>query len=113
MPVPYAQHVGDRNPVELLTTTLEEYRDAAEFVRTCAGAVKHIRECQLQERPDTEAISSLCVDRIQRSTALCIEVMTDVEAGKRKVGFVFQSFQLLPALLPGLGVEDADRVEFV
>lgn len=29
MPVPYAQHVGDRNPVELLTTTLEEYRDAA------------------------------------------------------------------------------------
>ena len=29
MPVPYAEHVGDRNPVELLTTTLEEYRDAA------------------------------------------------------------------------------------
>jgi hypothetical protein len=29
MTVPYAQHVGDRNPVELLTTTLEEYRDAA------------------------------------------------------------------------------------
>jgi hypothetical protein len=29
MPVPYSQHVGDRNPVELLTTTLEEYRDAA------------------------------------------------------------------------------------
>jgi hypothetical protein len=29
MPTPYAQHVGDRNPVELLTTTLEEYRDAA------------------------------------------------------------------------------------
>jgi uncharacterized damage-inducible protein DinB len=29
MLVPYAEHVGDRNPVELLTTTLEEYRDAA------------------------------------------------------------------------------------
>ena len=29
MPVPYAHHVGDQNPVELLTTTLEEYRDAA------------------------------------------------------------------------------------
>lgn len=25
----YAQHVGDQNPVELLNTTLEEYRDAA------------------------------------------------------------------------------------
>jgi hypothetical protein len=29
MALPYAQLVGDRNPVELLTTTLEEYRDAA------------------------------------------------------------------------------------
>jgi len=29
MPVPYAQYVGDQNPVDLLTTTLEEYRDAA------------------------------------------------------------------------------------
>jgi hypothetical protein len=29
MPVPYSHHVGDRNPIELLTTTLEEYRDAA------------------------------------------------------------------------------------
>lgn len=29
MPVPYAEYVGERNPVELLTTTLEEYRDAA------------------------------------------------------------------------------------
>lgn len=29
MPTPYAQHVGDRNPIELLNTTLEEYRDAA------------------------------------------------------------------------------------
>jgi len=29
MAVPYAQYVGDSNPLELLTTTLEEYRDAA------------------------------------------------------------------------------------
>lgn len=29
MAVPYAQYVGDQNPIELLTTTLEEYRDAA------------------------------------------------------------------------------------
>lgn len=29
MPIPYAQYVGDRNPIELLNATLEEYRDAA------------------------------------------------------------------------------------
>jgi len=29
MPTPYAHYVGDQNPVELLTNTLEEYRDAA------------------------------------------------------------------------------------
>ena len=29
MPTPYAQHVGDRDPVELLTSTLEDYRTAA------------------------------------------------------------------------------------
>ena len=29
MPTPYAEYVGDRNPVDLLNDTLEEYRDAA------------------------------------------------------------------------------------
>jgi hypothetical protein len=29
MPAPYARYVGDRDPVELLTSTLEEYRTAA------------------------------------------------------------------------------------
>ncbi len=29
MPTPYAHHVGDRDPVELLTSTLGEYRAAA------------------------------------------------------------------------------------
>ncbi len=29
MATPYSEYVGDRNPVELLNATLEEYRDAA------------------------------------------------------------------------------------
>jgi hypothetical protein len=61
---------------------LKEYRDAAEFTRSCAGAVKQIRECQLQERSDAEVVASLCADRIHRSTALCVEVMADLEAGR-------------------------------
>jgi hypothetical protein len=36
MPTPYAHHIGDRNPVELLTTTLEEYRDAAALLADAA-----------------------------------------------------------------------------
>ena len=30
--MPYAQYVGDQNPVELLNSTLEEYRDAASLL---------------------------------------------------------------------------------
>jgi hypothetical protein len=36
MPIPYAQYVGDRNPVELLTSSLEEYRDAAALLSGAA-----------------------------------------------------------------------------
>jgi hypothetical protein len=32
MPAPYANYVGDENPVDLLTSTLEEYRDAASLL---------------------------------------------------------------------------------
>jgi hypothetical protein len=65
---------------------LKEYRDAAEYVRTLAGAVKQLRECQLQERPDTEVISSLCADRIRRTTVLCVELLADLDAGRISAG---------------------------
>jgi len=32
MVIPYAQYVGDSNPVDLLNSTLEEYRDAASLL---------------------------------------------------------------------------------
>ena len=61
---------------------LKEYRDAAEYVRTVSGAVKQLRECQLQDRPDSEVVSSLCEERIRRTTVLCVEVLADLEAGR-------------------------------
>jgi hypothetical protein len=61
---------------------LKEYRDAAEYVRTVSGAVKQLRECQIQERSDSEVISSLCAERVRRSYSLCVEVLADLEAGR-------------------------------
>ncbi|HEX5069295.1 MAG TPA: DinB family protein [Vicinamibacterales bacterium] len=36
MPIPYSQYVGDQNPVDLLTSTLEEYRDAAALLSSAS-----------------------------------------------------------------------------
>jgi hypothetical protein len=61
---------------------LKEYRDAAEYVRTAAGAVKQLRDCQLQGHSDTEVVAFLCAERIRRTAALCHEVLADIEAGR-------------------------------
>jgi hypothetical protein len=61
---------------------LKEYRDAAEYVRTSAGAVKQLRDCQLQGRSDAEVVSFLSTERIRRTTSLCLEVLADLEAGR-------------------------------
>lgn len=36
MPVPYSQYVGDQNPLDLLNSTLEEYRDAAALLSSAS-----------------------------------------------------------------------------
>ena len=61
---------------------LKEYRDTAEYVRTVSGTVKQLRECQIQERSDSEIITSLCAERVRRTVALCVEVLADLEAGR-------------------------------
>lgn len=61
---------------------LKEYREASEYVRHTAGAVKQLRECQIHERSDSEVNRSLCADRIRRATSLAVEVLADIEAGR-------------------------------
>jgi hypothetical protein len=61
---------------------LKEYREASEYVRATAGAVKQLRECQIHERSDSEVIRSLCADRIRRATSLSVEVLADIEGGR-------------------------------
>jgi hypothetical protein len=61
---------------------LKEFRDAAEYVRTVSGAVKQLRECQIQERSDSQVVTSLCAERVRRTSSLCAEVSADLDAGR-------------------------------
>src|SRR3954463_2211371 len=61
---------------------LKDYRDTVEYIQTSSLAVKQLRECQLQERPDTEVMLKLSVERLTRATSLCVDVMSDLEAGR-------------------------------
>jgi hypothetical protein len=63
---------------------LKEYRDAVNTIRTAAGAVQQLRECQLRGLDDGELVAVLTTERIRRTIDLCMEVITDVDAGRVK-----------------------------
>jgi hypothetical protein len=63
---------------------LKEYRDAVDYIRTAAGLVQQLRECQLRGLDDGELFSVLALERIRRTTDLCAEVITDIDAGRVK-----------------------------
>ena len=63
---------------------LKEYRDAVDYIRTAAGAVQQLRECQLRGLDDGEVVSALAAERIRRTINLCMEVITDLDAGRVK-----------------------------
>jgi hypothetical protein len=61
---------------------LNEFRDAVDYVRTAAVVVQQLREYQMHGRDDGEVASLLTAERIRRTTNLCLEVMTDLDAGR-------------------------------
>jgi hypothetical protein len=61
---------------------LNEFRDAVEYVRTAAVVVQQLREHQIHGRDDGEIASLLTAERIRRTTNLCLEVITDLDAEK-------------------------------
>jgi ribosome-associated translation inhibitor RaiA len=63
---------------------LNEFRDAVDYVRTTAIAVQRLRESQLRGQPGEDVTSSLIAERVRRATNLCLEVITDVDAGNLK-----------------------------
>ena len=46
--------------------------------------VQQLRECQLRGLDDGELFSVLAVERIRRTINLCMEVITDIDAGRVK-----------------------------
>jgi hypothetical protein len=61
---------------------LKEYRDAVDYIQTAAGTVQQLRECQLRGLDDGELLSVLAAERIRRTTNFCLEVITDLDAGR-------------------------------
>src|SRR5260370_22881819 len=60
---------------------LNEFRDAVDYVRTAAVVVQQLREQQIHGREDGEIALLLTTERIRRATNLCLEVVTDLDAG--------------------------------
>ena len=61
---------------------LNEFRDAVDYVRTAAVVVQQLREHQVHGREDGEIHLQLTTERIRRATNLCLEVVTDLDAGR-------------------------------
>jgi hypothetical protein len=61
---------------------LNEFRDAADYIRTAAVIVQQLRQQQMHGQEDGEIAMRLIAERIRRTTNLCLEVVTDMEAGK-------------------------------
>jgi len=61
---------------------LNEFRDAVDYVRTAAVIVQQLRERQMHGRDDDDIVATLIAERIRRATNLCLEVITDLDAGK-------------------------------
>jgi hypothetical protein len=61
---------------------LNEFRDAVDYIRTAAVVVQQLREQQMHGRDDGEVVLLLTTERIRRAASLCLEVITDVDAGR-------------------------------
>ena len=61
---------------------LNEFRDAADYIRTVSLAVQQLRERQLHARDDSEVASLLVTERVRRTANLSLEVIADIDAAK-------------------------------
>ena len=61
---------------------LNEFRDAVDYIRTAAVVVQQLREQQMHGRDDGELALRLTAERVRRATNLCLEVVTDMDAGR-------------------------------
>jgi hypothetical protein len=60
---------------------LNEYRDVVDYIRNVSLAVQQLRDRQLHGLDNIEVSSKLAAERIRRTQNLCLEVVTDLDAG--------------------------------
>jgi hypothetical protein len=65
---------------------LNEFRDAADYIRNASLAVQQLRERQLHGRDDSEIVSALVADRVRRAANLCLEVIADIDTARVSSG---------------------------
>jgi hypothetical protein len=61
---------------------LKEYREAVEYIRTAASAVRQLRESQLRGASEGDLNSLLAAERIRRAINVSLEVITDFDSGQ-------------------------------
>lgn len=63
---------------------VKEYRDAVDYIRTAAGTLEKLRECQFRGIDDPEMLSELAAERIRCAINLCRGLVADLSAGRVK-----------------------------
>jgi hypothetical protein len=63
---------------------MREYRNAVDNIRTISETLQQLRKCQSGGAYNGELLTVLATDRIRRASNLCLEAITDVDAGHVK-----------------------------
>ena len=61
---------------------VREYRDAVDYIRTITETLQQLRKGRLRGSHDDEVLSVLAIDRMRRTSNLCLEVIADLDAGR-------------------------------
>jgi hypothetical protein len=61
---------------------VRQYRDAMEHICAITETLRRLRTSKSHIADDGELLSSLAADRIPRATAICLEVVADLDAGR-------------------------------
>lgn len=63
---------------------VKEYRDAVDYIRTAAGTLEKLRECQFRGMDEPDVLSDLAAERVRRAVNVCRGLVADISAGRVK-----------------------------
>jgi len=61
---------------------MREYREAVDYVRSTTETLRRLRTAKPRGGDDSELVSALAVDRVQRAASVCLDLVADVDAGR-------------------------------